>query len=138
MKSLNSSPDPTYTSVNLSIYAIAEVFVGVFTASLPPLRKTFDDLLHNVLPGSLLSSRGTRSRDSCALEGALKACSNPTSNVTKGSRMANESDADSEYAMSEVHVLKAQGSEDEILKTTQVSITVNDRASERHANDKWV
>jgi hypothetical protein len=138
MKSLNSSPDPTYTSVNLSIYAIAEVFVGVFTASLPPLRKTFDDVLHNILPIGLLSSRGTRSRDSCAVEGALKEYSNAPSNVTKNSRTANESDAESGYATSELHELKELGSRDEILKTTQVSITVDDKVSERHANDTWV
>jgi len=56
MKSLNASSDPTYTSVNLSIYAIAEVFVGAFTASLPPLRKMFENALHGILPASITGS----------------------------------------------------------------------------------
>jgi hypothetical protein len=138
MKSLNSSPDPTYSSVNLSIYAIAEVFVGVFTACLPPLRKTFDDFLHKVLPAGLLSSRGTRSRDSYALEGALKVYGNPTSDVSKEAKAtANESDADSDYAILEEHELRVQASQDEILRTTQVSITVDDKSSQRSGNDSW-
>jgi len=53
MKSLHASTDPTYTSVNLSIYATAEVFVGAFTASLPPLRKMFENALQQVLPASI-------------------------------------------------------------------------------------
>jgi hypothetical protein len=138
MKSLNSSPDPTYESVNLSIYAIAEVFVGVFTACLPPLRKTFDQFLRNILPAGLLSSRGTRSRDSCALEGAFKAYANPLSNVSKeGRTTVDQSDADSDCGILEEHELKEQASQDEIVKTTHVSITVDDKASQRSANDSW-
>jgi hypothetical protein len=137
MKSLNESPDPTYTSINLSIYAIAEVFVGVFTACLPPLRKTFDEFLHMVLPVGILSSRATRSRDSLALEGALKAYSHP-SKVRSG--LHHESDGDSDYAMLEERKSKGSGSgsNDEIVKTTQVSITIDDKASERHGSDRWV
>jgi hypothetical protein len=133
MKSLNSSPDPTYTSVNLSIYAIAEVFVGVFTACLPPLRKTFDEFLHKALPNGLLySSRATKSRDSCA----LKAFSAP-SNATKKSKTGHESDGDSDYAILEENGLKIQGSNDEIMKTTQVTVVVDSTTSERYRNDDW-
>jgi hypothetical protein len=133
MKSLNSSSDPTYTSVNLSIYAIAEVFVGVFTACLPPLRKTFDEFLHNILPAGLLSSRGTRSRNSCA----LKVFSTP-SNATNKSKTGHETDGDSDYAILEENGLRAQGSNDEIIKTTQVSVVVDNASSERSRNDDWV
>ncbi|KAF2448078.1 hypothetical protein P171DRAFT_452095 [Karstenula rhodostoma CBS 690.94] len=56
MKSLYASSDPTYASVNLSIFAVSEVFVGAFTASLPPLRKTFETLLRRVLPESSMGS----------------------------------------------------------------------------------
>ncbi|KAH7396828.1 hypothetical protein DE146DRAFT_720315 [Phaeosphaeria sp. MPI-PUGE-AT-0046c] len=134
MKSLNSSPDPTYSSVNLSIYAIAEVFVGVFTACLPPLRKTFDQILRKILPTGLISSRTTKSRDSYALQ----AMSNPSSNAAKKSKSGHESDGDSDYAILEENTLQAQGSNDEIVKTTQVSVTVDDKASERGRNDDWV
>lgn len=47
---LNNSTNPRYTSVNVIIFTVAEVFVGVFTASLPPLRKTFESVLDKVLP----------------------------------------------------------------------------------------
>jgi hypothetical protein len=137
MKSLNESPDPSYTSVNLSIYAIAEVFVGVFTACLPPLRKTFDECLRKMLPAGLMSSRATKSRDSYALDGALKAFSNP-SKATQRSKIDHESDGDSDYAILEQRKSKGSGSHDEIMKTTQVSITVDDKASEREGNDRWV
>ncbi|KAH7093308.1 Alpha/Beta hydrolase protein [Paraphoma chrysanthemicola] len=115
MKALNDSPDPTYTSVNLSIYAIAEVFVGVFTACLPPLRKTFDDILRRILPAGMVSSRGTS--DSYALH----KLSNRSTNITKESKVKHESDGDSDYAILEETQPGNQGSVDEILKTTEVS-----------------
>jgi hypothetical protein len=128
MKSLNSSPDPTYTSVNLSIYAIAEVFVGVFTACLPPLRKSFDQVLHKVLPAGLISSRNTKSRDSYA----IKPLSNP-SHVAKGAKGSHESDADSDCG-----ILKTKESRDEIIRTTLVSVTIDDKASEDKRSGDWV
>lgn len=129
MKSLATSPDPTYTSVNLSIYAIAEVFVGVITACLPPLRKTFDQVLRKILPASLMSSRGTKSRESYA----LKAFSNPSSAANKSRREGD--DGDSDYAILE----EGEGkSKEEIVKTTQVSVTVDDKVSEVQRGDEWV
>jgi hypothetical protein len=131
MKALNESPDPTYTSVNLSIYAIAEVFVGVFTACLPPLRKTFDDVLRKTLPAGMVSSRETR--DSCALQKVSN-----RSNTTKESKVKHESDADSDYAILEENLPRAQRSVDEIVKTTEVSVTVDDKTSERSRGGDWV
>jgi hypothetical protein len=134
MKSLNSSPDPTYTSVNLSIYATAEVFVGVITACLPPLRKTFDQVLRNMLPNGMISSRTTQTRDSYALQ----KITNPSSHVNKKSTAGHESDGDSDYAILEENALKAHGSNDEIIKTTQVTVTLDDKGSERVRKDDWV
>lgn len=39
-----------YESVSLSILSVAEVGVGIITACLPPLRKTFDELLSKMMP----------------------------------------------------------------------------------------
>lgn len=130
MKALNESPDLPYTSVNLSIYAISEVFVGVFTACLPPLRKTFDDFLRTTLPAGMVSSRTTEDNY------ALKGFSN-RSHVTKELKPKAESDGDSDYAILEENRDRAQGSEDEIMKTTHVIVTVDDKASERHRTDDW-
>jgi hypothetical protein len=132
MKSLNTSKDPTYTSVDLSIYAIAEVFIGVFTACLPPLRKTFEDVLRKVLPEGLISSRATKSRKSYALE----ALSNPPSTIKK-SVSDHTSDEDSDYAIMEEQRSQVQSSHEDIVKTTQVIVTVDDYASERQKNGDW-
>jgi hypothetical protein len=135
MKSLNASPDPSYNSVNLSVYAISEVFVGVFTACLPPLRKFFDNILKKALPASMVSSR---TRDSCALKGF----SNP-SQTTKNSRHSRhsrikiENDGDSHHTILEESPSKVQGLDVEIMRTTRVSIVVNDKASEYQRDDDW-
>jgi len=134
MKSLNSSPDPTYSSVNLSVYAIAEVFVGVFTACLPPLRKTFDGILRKILPEGLMSSHHTKSRQTYA----LKAFSDPSSSAIKPSKSGITSDGDSDYAILEAEQSRIHGSQDDIVKTTQVTVTVDDQASERQQRDEWV
>jgi len=130
MKSLNTSPDPSYTAVNLSIYASTEVFVGVFTACLPPLRKFFDDILKRILPAGIISSRGTRNSY------ALNAFSN-RSEATKESQPKLESDADSDYAILEEVRSGAQGVDAEITKTTRVSVTVDSKALEKQRNDDW-
>jgi hypothetical protein len=132
MKSLNSSPDPTYSSVNLSIYAISEVFVGVFTACLPPLRKTFDQVLRKILPAGLLSSRASKSRESCALKPL-----SDHSDTIKRSKAGHTSDGDSERSMLEGNELKGKKSHDEILKTTQLIVTIDDKESERGRDGSW-
>jgi hypothetical protein len=132
MKSLNSSPDPTYTSVNLSIYAIAEVFVGVFTACLPPLRKSFDQVLRKILPAGLLSSHTSKSRNSYA----VKPPSNPSSHGARKSRLESDGDSDCGILGGEMLTLQAKKSQDEIVKTTQVSVTVEDR--EEGTSGAWV
>jgi hypothetical protein len=131
MKSLNASPDPSYNAVNLSIYAIAEVFVGVFTACLPPLRKFFDDLLKKILPAGMVSSWATR--DSYALKGFSH-----RSDATRDSRPKAESDGDSDYAILEENRSGVQGVDAEITKTTRVSVTVNSKALTDHRSNDWV
>jgi hypothetical protein len=132
MKSLNSSPDPTYTSVNLSIYAIAEVFVGVFTACLPPLRKSFDQVLRKILPAGLLSSHTSKSRNSYA----IKPLSDPSSHV--GRIPSQESDVDSDCGILEGESLQTKKSQDEIIKTTQVSVRIDARGADGQRSGEWV
>ncbi|KAF2473382.1 uncharacterized protein BDR25DRAFT_282887 [Lindgomyces ingoldianus] len=64
MRALHDSKDPTYTSVNLSIYSMTEVAAGIFTACLPPLRKTFENFLRRVLPESIMGSSTTKKKGS--------------------------------------------------------------------------
>lgn len=91
MKALADTKDPSYESVNLSIFALAEVFVGAFTASLPPLRKTFENQLRKILPTTFTASKG--SRQSCALENIEFKVS------SKSWRTKHETDDDSELGI---------------------------------------
>lgn len=133
MKSLNNSNDTTYTSVNLSIFAIAEVFVGAFTASLPPLRKTFEDLLHRILPQTVFSS-SRATRQSYAME-----CAGSTQQSGKILRRMHDFDNDSEHAiLPEDQIGTGKVSDKAIICTTQVSMTVDDRPRSKHEKGDWV
>ncbi|KAJ4371426.1 hypothetical protein N0V83_004643 [Neocucurbitaria cava] len=133
MKSLRNSPDPTYTSVNLSVFAIAEVFVGAFTASLPPLRKTFENLLHKILPASL-----TRASKATENSYALKGVGSQMS--TRPAKQKHECDDDSERSMfPEDQVSVGKGSDHAIIKTTQVSVTADSiSVVSKNQQDDWV
>lgn len=133
MKSLKNSPDPTYTSVNLSVFAIAEVFVGAFTASLPPLRKTFENLLHKILPASLTGvSKTTENRY------ALKGVGSQLS--TKPAKPKHECDDDSERSIFPADQISiGKGSDHAITKTTQVSVTADSfSVVSKNQQDDWV
>jgi hypothetical protein len=145
MKSLNSSSDPTYTSINLSIFAVAEVFVGAFTASLPPLRKTFETILRRVLPESVLGT--SRSRKSVGKgtgnSYVMKEVGN--SYVLNGNAMCNAAsrpkhdlDNDSEHSILEAQrSLEGKDMVGTITCTTEISVAGDDR-SMRSRGHEWV
>ncbi|KAH9864250.1 hypothetical protein J1614_010184, partial [Plenodomus biglobosus] len=116
MKSLNKSSDPTYTSVNLSIFAVAEVFVGAFTASLPPLRKTFENMLHRVLPASMIGS-SKNTRNSYMMQGAG---SQQSAKVT--AHKEDDDDESERGILPDDQVSTSKGSNHVITKTTLSSI----------------
>lgn len=135
MKSLYDSPDPTYTSVNLSIYAIAEVFVGAFTASLPPMRKTFENLLHKVLPASLTgASRSTGNSY------ALKGVGSQPSTKSSSSRPKHDCDDDSELGiLPEDTIIPGKELDNTIVRTTHVAVSADDKSEiSRRRQDDWV
>ncbi|KAF1940274.1 hypothetical protein EJ02DRAFT_350338 [Clathrospora elynae] len=132
MKSLNESPDPTYTSVNLSIFAIAEVFVGAFTASLPPLRKTFENVFHKILPSRLTApSKTSRKSYTHRVVGSF-----PNMKIVMQKR---GSDDDNEYGILPEDTLSIRNGYDHgIVRTSQV--TKSDRAkstASRCEDDNW-
>jgi hypothetical protein len=55
--------DIIWDSTDLSIYSQAEVNIGMFCASLPPLRKLFEKYLSYVLPSSIIEGSNTNKRD---------------------------------------------------------------------------
>ncbi|KAF3006815.1 hypothetical protein E8E13_010509 [Curvularia kusanoi] len=146
MKSLWTSTDPTYESINLSIFAVTEVFVGAFTASLPPLRKTFENILHRVLPESILGSV-SRSRKSMGKHSgnsyAMKEIGN--SYVLDGNiagdraRPKHDLDNDSEHSMLQVQQsLEGKDTVGTITCTTDISVTGDERGSIRSQGHDWV
>lgn len=146
MKSLNSSPDPTYTSLNLSIFAVSEVFVGAFTASLPPLRKTFETLLHRVLPESIIGS-ASRSRKSVGKgtgnSYAMKEVGNSyvlNGNISDNkSRPKHDLDNDSEHSILEAQrSLEGKDNIGNITCTTEIRVSGDDRGSMRSQGHDWV
>ncbi|KAH6633621.1 hypothetical protein C7974DRAFT_175493 [Boeremia exigua] len=145
MKSLYSSPDPTWSGVNLSIFAIAEVFVGAFTASLPPLRKTFETQLRRVLPESILGS-SSRSRKSTGKgtgnSYVMKEIGN--SYVMNGNMMGNQQrpkhdlDNDSEHSILQTQPsLEGKEASTQITCTTEISVAGDDRSIQSRGHD-WV
>jgi hypothetical protein len=124
MKSLNESDDPTYTAVNLSVFANAEVFAGAFTASLPPLRKTFENLLRKVLPTSLTGA--STKRQSYALQGA--------ENLKHGTDIDSECGIlPDDYSGSE-----GKGSDHKIMKTTHVMVSADAKSIASRRDRDWV
>jgi hypothetical protein len=49
---IQNAKEPYYESVTLSIWSMAEVAIGIIVANLPPLRKSFDNILRHVLPST--------------------------------------------------------------------------------------
>ncbi|KAG8626164.1 hypothetical protein KVT40_006565 [Elsinoe batatas] len=54
---LSTSTDFLWDAVNLSLWSVAEVGVGIFAACLPPLRSFFNKLLRRLFPTTLTGSR---------------------------------------------------------------------------------
>jgi hypothetical protein len=79
----------------------------------------------------MVSSRTTE--DSYALKGFSH-----RSEAAKDSKPRRESDGDSDFAILEENRSRGQGSDDEILKTTRVSVTVDDKASGQDQGSNWV
>ncbi|EUC34371.1 hypothetical protein COCCADRAFT_35937 [Bipolaris zeicola 26-R-13] len=131
MKALANTKDPSFESVNLSIFASAEVFVGAFTASLPPLRKTFENFLRKILPTSITGSSGKGSkvsRQSYMLDD-MEARSTAKSWPGKP-----ETDGDSELGiLPDEGIARPTNSSDQaITKTTHVTVTEDDRSRTFH------
>lgn len=129
MKALNSSADPAYKAVNLSIYSMAEVAAGTFTACLPPLRKRFETLLKKILPDSFL---GTSQKQSSY---AMPAYGSQLSR-TERSKPPHESDDESETAILPEEQNEDRDNKGGIMRTTHVSIS--DDLPGHPKGDQWV
>ncbi|KAJ4989716.1 hypothetical protein SVAN01_04746 [Stagonosporopsis vannaccii] len=124
IKALAESHDIGYESVNLSILSVSEVLVGTLTASLPPLRRLFENTLSKFMPDSVM---GTKDRSQAMPSYVLPEYS--LKNPIQAKRDNHDCDDNSEktiladVAGSSTYV--EQGRSREILRTTHVSLSVN-------------
>ena len=91
LSALKKTQDPTWDSVNLTIWAATELSVGILIASLPPLRKVFDQMFRRLLPSTFTSRPKTPG--GIPLYNVSKAYNKPMGRSTRGD------DADSEKDM---------------------------------------
>jgi hypothetical protein len=137
IKALNESRDIPYESVNLSIFSVSEVLVGTLTASFPPLRKLFENLLNKVLPESLVSSKRRTHMNSYVL---------PDYSSHRETRRPRRGDPDCDdhsektilpdASASSTHIVT--GKSGEIVRTTQVTLTVDDQEPEsKPRREEW-
>lgn len=111
---LSKTKDPTWDAVDLSIWAATELSIGVLVASLPPLRKQFDNFFRK-----FISSTGTHSRQRSSM---------PMYNMSKPQTIGSRSRKGTQVAMdddSERSILPDTG----ITKTVVHEFTTEERKS---------
>ncbi|KAJ4344336.1 hypothetical protein N0V95_006127 [Ascochyta clinopodiicola] len=135
IRALSESKDMSYEGVNLSIFSVSEVLVGSLTASLPPLRRLFENSLNRILPESVKgTSRRTMGNSYMLPQYDSKM------NTKRMKQEDHESDDSSEKTIlpgaagSNMHI--GEGKSGEILRTTHVSLTVDDTKSHSR-NEHW-
>lgn len=140
LKNITGTTDPTWSGINLSIWSSAELQVGIFIASLPPLRKVFDHLLHRYIPG--LSTSGPKSTPGYGTPGyggrSVHGDDIRMNTMGKGDRSTRrnyhgesvlDSDSESEKAILNDEERRTQGSG--ITKSTNIIITEEPRDSQQ-------
>ncbi|KAJ8113398.1 hypothetical protein OPT61_g4462 [Boeremia exigua] len=90
LSALKKTKDPTWDGVNLTIWSATELSVGILIASLPPLRKVFDQMFRHILPSTFMTK--SKTPGSIPLYNVSKPYSKPMGRSTAG-------DADSEKDM---------------------------------------
>ncbi|KAF2622398.1 hypothetical protein BU25DRAFT_402772 [Macroventuria anomochaeta] len=129
LKTITETRDPTWSGVNLGIWSSAELSIGILIASLPPLRKAFDNLFQKILPSTLTPSKTPNSqygygRSTNGNHIRLDTYENnkrlhkSTHKSVHPGESALDSDSDSERAILEDEENKSVG----IMKTTKVTV----------------
>lgn len=145
LKNITGTMDPTWSGVNLSIWSGTELSVGIFIASLPPLRKVFDGIFHKYMPG--MSTSGPKSTPMYGTAGkgygahSTHGTDIRLNTMGKGDRSKNrsyhpgesvlDSDSESEKAiLDEENMIQGMG----ITKTTRVVVSHDElRDSRQHS-----
>jgi hypothetical protein len=109
--------------MNLAIWSSAECSIGIWIASLPPLRKAFDTLFKKVLPSTLTNSHKTPQYGYGARSTTDIRMKSFHGSKAYHSKIPGESilDGDDE---SDRHILEGAENKDQgIMKSTKVTIT---------------
>ncbi|KAJ4299121.1 hypothetical protein N0V90_004365 [Kalmusia sp. IMI 367209] len=139
LRSITGTTDPTWSGVNLSIWSGSELQVGIFIASLPPLRKAFDRLFHKYLPGLTTSHKSPGYGTPADAYGGRSGHTNGDirmNTMGKGDRSTRksyhvgesvlDSDSESERAILEDEERRAGSG---IIKTTGITVTEEARST---------
>lgn len=130
------SHDAGYESVNLSILSVSEVLVGTLTASLPPLRRLFETTLSRIMPESVM---GTKERSQAMPSYVLPEY--PYASTRQIRRDDHDCDNNSEKTIltgaagSSTHVV--QGKSGDIIRTTHLSLTMDETRPSNHRTEDW-
>ncbi|PVI05908.1 hypothetical protein DM02DRAFT_667906 [Periconia macrospinosa] len=126
LKTITKTKDPTWDGVNLAIWSGSELYVGILIASLPPLRKAFDDFFKRYFPKLGQTTRsntggyenyGKETSASHNIHLQTFGSKNPRANRPQGESVL-DSDDESAKAILDDGPFKGDG----IRKTTQVTI----------------
>ncbi|KAF2996233.1 hypothetical protein E8E13_003240 [Curvularia kusanoi] len=125
LKTITETRDPTWTGVPLGIWSSAELSIGILIASLPPLRKAFDNLFSKILPSTLAGSKTPNSHYGYGRSTNGNHIRLDTYEQNKSSHKSRhpgesvlDSDSESERAILEDQEGKSAG----IMKTTKVTV----------------
>lgn len=123
---LSKGKDPTYDSVDLTIWSAAEVATGMIVSCLPLLRKTFDRLLKHVVPPTTLGSSKDRSTTGRSGVNSF----HMVSHLGKPKSHMQISDDESERA-----IFAEQENDKGIVKT--LDVTISSDARDRGYKEDW-
>jgi len=120
LSALRKTKDPTWDGVDLTIWSATELSVGIFIASLPPLRKQFDKMFSYILP-TTITGRSKTPGNSLPLYKISKQFSKPM-----GWSEDNDNGSEQHIIPDQLHI------EGKITKTVVHEITATERDSTAH------
>ncbi|KAF1846285.1 uncharacterized protein K460DRAFT_339379 [Cucurbitaria berberidis CBS 394.84] len=125
LKAITKTRDPSWDGINLGIWSATELSIGIFIASLPPLRKPFDNLFKMFLPASMTKSKTPQY--GYGTEGNIKM--NTFNSRAYHSRIPGESVLDGDDESDRAILEEEEGKGAGIMKTTQVTVVEQSGAS---------
>lgn len=139
LKTITQTSDPTWDGINLAVWSSAELSIGILIASLPPLRKAFDNMFQKILPSTMTGSKtpklnygyGNSTHGNHVRLDTYENNRRTRKSMHQGDSIL-DNDSDSERAILE----DAEGKGAGIIKTTKVSVTEAEGTDSRKTSDQ--